>query len=327
MPKISVIIPAYNAERTILETIQSVQQQTFPDWEIIVINDGSIDITLEILESIDDPRLKIFSYQNGGLSVARNRGISQAVGEFIAFLDADDLWTPDKLELQLAALQQYPEAGVAYSWTYFFHEKDKILIPGVPVSYEGNVIENLLLGNFLDNGSNPLIRKAAIESVGEFDPAFPHYADWDYYLRLAEKWNFVLVPKYQILYRQSSSSMSSKVDSIKADGLIMLEKAFTRVPQELQFLNNQSLSRLHQYYAGLYLQHNSDVMSLDKAGENLWLAITKYPKILVNIRTQKLILKYCLKRLLPLSLSTYLIELIRKLRVNIKYQMENTKSN
>jgi glycosyltransferase involved in cell wall biosynthesis len=122
-PTISVIIPAYNAERTILETIASVQQQTFSNFELIVINDGSTDRTLELLNSLEDPRLKIFSYSNGGLPVARNRGIYHATGEFITFLDADDLWTPDKLELQLTALQQHSEAGVAYSWTHYMDEK------------------------------------------------------------------------------------------------------------------------------------------------------------------------------------------------------------
>ena len=123
MPTISIVIPAYNAERTILETIKSVQKQTFSDFEIIVINDGSTDRTLELVLSVEEPRLKIFSYQNGGVSVARNRGISHATGEFIAFLDADDLWTSDKLELQLAGLKQHPEAGIAYSWTYNMSEK------------------------------------------------------------------------------------------------------------------------------------------------------------------------------------------------------------
>jgi len=121
MPVISVIIPAYNAEKTILETIQSLQKQTFTDFEIIVINDGSTDGTVELLNAIEDSRVKVFSYENGGLPVARNRGIDRATGEYITFVDADDLWTPDKLELQLTALRQHPEAGIAYSWTAFIN--------------------------------------------------------------------------------------------------------------------------------------------------------------------------------------------------------------
>ena len=104
MPTISVIIPAYNAEKTIFETIDSIRKQTFEDFEIIVIDDGSEDKTLEIVESIADERIKLFSYPNGGLPIARNRGIEHSLGDFLSFIDSDDLWTPDKLELQLTAL-------------------------------------------------------------------------------------------------------------------------------------------------------------------------------------------------------------------------------
>src|SRR6476646_2026610 len=112
MATISIIIPAFNAQATIEETIASVQNQTFSDFEIIVIDDGSTDDTLRIVQQISDPHLRIFSYSNGGTSVARNNGISQATGDYIAFLDADDLWTPDKLERQLQALKTHSEAGV-----------------------------------------------------------------------------------------------------------------------------------------------------------------------------------------------------------------------
>ena len=117
VPTVSVVIPAYNPERTILETVESVLHQTFSDFELIVINDGSTDRTLDLLQTVQDSRLKIFSYSNGGLALARNRGISHAQGAYISFIDADDLWTIDKLELQLEALKQHPDMGVAYSWT------------------------------------------------------------------------------------------------------------------------------------------------------------------------------------------------------------------
>jgi len=115
MPVISVVIPAYNAARTILDTIASAQQQTFADFELIVINDGSTDRTLELLQTVQDDRLQVFSYRNGGVAIARDHGIAKCRGDFITFLDADDMWTPDKLELQLVALRTHPEAGLAYS--------------------------------------------------------------------------------------------------------------------------------------------------------------------------------------------------------------------
>ncbi len=289
MPIISVIIPAYNAERTILETIESIQQQTFSDFEIIVINDGSTDKTLELLQNIKDNRLKILSYENGGVCVARNRGISHATGELIAFLDADDMWTPDKLELQLAALQQHPEAGVAYSWTYFMYEQEGSVVPGKPVFFEGNVYPKLLVENFIAHGSNLLIWRKVIESVGEFDSTFPHCADWDFYLRLAAQYPFVLVPKHQIFYRQSSGSMTSKIDGIEKQMLKLFEKSYQTAPSEYQYLKNQSLAWLYAYCTQQYLQHSTDLNEVNKAGHKLWTAICWHPQILLGDYAQSLI--------------------------------------
>ncbi|MBA3923096.1 MAG: glycosyltransferase [Nostocaceae cyanobacterium] len=306
-PLISVIIPAYNAERTILETITSVQQQTFSNLEIIVINDGSSDRTLELLDNITDERLKIFSYENRGVCVARNRGISHATGDFIAFLDADDLWTPDKLELQLIALEQYPEAGVAYSWTYFMDEQQASLSPGEPTFFEGDVYAQLLVNNFVSSGSNPLIRRQVVESVGEFDSAFPHCADWDYWLRLAACCSFVVVPKHQILYRQSSGAMSSKIDGIEKQQILMIEKVYQTVPQELQYLKNHTLAWVYRYCAEKFLQHSTNnINEVNRAGQELWRAICLQPKILLERYTHNLI-KWFIKRwiLIRFSLINY----------------------
>ncbi len=173
---ISVIIPAHNAQVTIAKTIESVRQQTYSNLEIIVINDGSSDRTLEVVNNIPDPRIKLFNYPNSGVATARNRGIAKAKGEYIAFLDADDFWTEDKLELQLQALTTNLAAGVAYSWTYFLYPED-VCFPSDPVYHQGNIYPQLLTKNFIHHGSNPLIRRKAIASVGEFDPRFPHCAD------------------------------------------------------------------------------------------------------------------------------------------------------
>ncbi len=290
MPTISIIIPVYNGKATILETIASVQQQTFSDIEIIVINDGSTDSTLELLKSIQDERLKIFSYENGGLPVARNRGISHATGEFIAFLDADDMWTPDKLELQLAALQQHPEAGVAYSWTYFKYDEEEYSYADESSFFEGDVYADLLVRNFLHNGSNPLIRRQAIESVGFFDPTLKSCEDWEFYLRLAVNWDFVLVRKAQIIYRQSSSSMTSKVEVMEKSLIIVIERAFQSAPVNLQSLKKQSFSWVYKYAAQQYLKYGRhNISDLNLATSKLVRAILIQPKILLEKYTQGLI--------------------------------------
>ena len=302
MPTISVIIPAYNAESTILETITSVRQQTFSDFEIIVVNDGSTDRTIELLQNVEDNRLKIFSYENGGLSVARNRGIRDANGEYIAFLDADDLWTPNKLELQLKALEQHSEAGVAYSWTYFMNEQRTSSLPGVSIFFEGDVLANLLVNNFIASGSNPLIRRQAIKSVGDFDSACAGCADWDYWMRLSAKWHFVVVPKHQIFYRQSSGSMSStKVKHMEDDGLQVIEKIFQTVPAELKPLKNQSLAWINQYCAQQYLKQDvSNTNAVIQAGQKLWTAILLHPSILLEDYAPNLIVWLIKKWILTL---------------------------
>ena len=105
MPLISVIIPVYNGETTIQATIDSVLQQTFPDFELIVINDASTDETLAKVGQYTDTRLRFFTCSHQGASASRNQGLNYSIGEYIAFLDADDLWTPDKLEAQFRALR------------------------------------------------------------------------------------------------------------------------------------------------------------------------------------------------------------------------------
>ncbi|MCT7984818.1 glycosyltransferase family 2 protein [Laspinema sp. A4] len=296
MPKISIIIPAYNAEKTILETWISIQNQTFSDWEVIVINDGSTDQTLPILQTINDPRLKVFSYTNAGLPIARNRGLAEVTGDYIAFLDADDLWTPDKLEQQLATLEHYPEAGVAYSWVIFFNSEKKQQSLGHPHSFEGNVYPALLLNNFLGNGSNPLVTRKAIQSVGDFDPTFPHCADWDYYLRLAAQWSFVLVPQHQILYRQSVGSMTSKCAHIEHQLLTMIEKQFTTIaPEEYQGLKPQSLAWIYEYCTQQYLEYGRDRQDIECARQKLAQAIRLYPPIIFQDYGRSL-LRWLIKR-------------------------------
>ncbi len=314
MPTISIIVPAYNAEHTILKTIESVQQQTFSDFELIVINDGSTDRTLELLDTVKEPRIKIFSYQNGGVSVARNRGIANARGEFIAFLDADDLWTLDKLELQLTALQQHPKAGVAYSWTHYMDEQGKYFYADRPIFFEGNVYADLLVRNFLVSGSNPLIRRQAIESVGEFDPTLTHGEDWEFYLRLATNWPFIVVPKQQIFYRQTSSSASSKIEVMEKDTLNVIEKAFRAAPLELQPLKNQSLVNLYQFLARLCLRRIPGAGGAKQAGQKLQKAIRLHPQILLDKKTQVLVILLLLIRFLSPRIASYLLRFISQIR-------------
>lgn len=316
MPTISVIVPAYNAQNTILETIASIRSQTFTDFELIIVDDGSSDRTLELLQNIRDPRIKLVAYENSGVSVARNRGISLATSEYLAFIDADDLWTSDKLEQQLAVLQQHSTAGVAYSWTCFMDRQGKFVHTDRPVYFEGNVRAELLKTNFLLSGSNPLIRREALASVGGFDPTLTHAEEWDLYLRLAAKYDFVVVPKTQILYRQTAGSASAKIEVMEKDALKVIERAFQAVPAQLQPLKNQSLANLYRYLAHLYLTKNSDATAAEIARQKLQLAIQSHPQILWKKSTQTLFIKLLLIQLLSPKIAYYLLQKIAQIRAN-----------
>ncbi|MDZ8262017.1 glycosyltransferase [Nostoc sp. ChiQUE01b] len=300
LPKTSVIIPAYNSENTIHHTIQSVLNQTLNDLELIVINDGSEDSTLDVVTQIKDPRIKIFSYTNAGGNVSRNRGLQLAVGEFVSFLDADDLWTPDKLQSQLKALQENATATVAYSWTDYIDENSEIVLSGTHVIANGDVYEKLLLTNFLENGSNPLIRREALLKLGGFDESLSAAQDWDMWLRLAGQFDFVCVPSVQILYRISANSVSSNLVRQEKACLQVLERAYKERPLALKDNWNLSLTNLYKYLTCKALQKPFNRQKALTAAKFLWNYILNNSLRLQRITfTLKLLLKIFIILLMP----------------------------
>jgi glycosyltransferase involved in cell wall biosynthesis len=298
-PLISVIIPAYNAQETIKRTIKSALNQTFSDFELIIVNDGSQDSTLEIVSSIFDPRLKVFSYPNSGAAVGRNRGFSHSVGEFIAFLDADDLWTSDKLEAQLKALQANPEAAVAYSWTDHIDECDRFLRECSHFTANGNVYAELLLCCFVVSGSNTLIRRQAFIDIGGFDESLPASQDFDLYLRLAARYKYVAVPAVQVLYRLSDSSMFSDLHRHETTSLQVRERAFSQAPEPLPApLKRHSIANFYKCTLHRLLTDPPSRKRGLESARLLWKAIQYEPILLQKKVTLKLIYKILLFSLL-----------------------------
>lgn len=209
---ISVIIPAYNAEATIATTLASVLEQSDRHLDIWVIDDGSTDATAAVVEAVRRQAtrpLHLLQQANGGQARARNLGLARSRGELVAFLDADDYWSSNKLAAQRAALVAHPQAALAYSWTHYVDEAGRSLHRGSEVACTGWVAEALIVANFLENGSNALVRRSAIAAVGDFNPALVPSEDWDLWLRLAERFQFVAVPQVQVFYRVSAASQSS----------------------------------------------------------------------------------------------------------------------
>ena len=299
MPTVSIIIPTYNSEKTIKETLMSVQQQSFTDWELIIIDDGSTDNTVEVIKNITEPRIKLFVYENGGVSTARNRGIARATGEYLSFLDADDLWTSDKLALQLETLNKYPKAKVVYSWTSYIDEKGQLLFLGPQFSFQGEVFKELLQKNFLLNASNLMIHTDVLDIVEGFSPEFSYAADWYFYLRLAKNFEFALVPQHQILDRQSANSMSSNIEKMREQCLSMLDSIFEDAPSQLQYLKDISHSNFYLYCADLYRKKidSKNKKNLSSAWENLHRAITLHSYNLFKKDTQRILIKLFLWQL------------------------------
>jgi glycosyltransferase involved in cell wall biosynthesis len=307
LPKISVIIPAYNSEKTISHTIKSVLNQTLSVLELIVINDGSQDSTLEVIRQIQDSRIKVFSYSNAGGNVSRNRGLNRAVGEFVSFLDADDLWTPDKLQSQFKALQENVTAKVAYSWTDYIDTNGQFILSGKRINVNGNVYENLLLSNFLENGSNPLICRKSLITLGGFDESLSAAQDWDMWLRLASKFDFICVPSVQILYRISANSVSCNLVRQEKSCLQVLQRAYKERPYLRDVTRttvknswNISLANLYKYLVCKALQKPFNRQKGLVAAKFLWNYFLNDPAKLQNINfTLKLLLKTIIILTLP----------------------------
>ncbi len=245
---ISVIIPVYNGEKTIKETVESVLNQTFTNFELIIINANSTDATLSIISQIEDERIKIFSYPQANVAVNRNRGIKHATGDYITFLDADDLWTTDKLAAQYTALQENPQAAVAYSWTNCIDENGKFLRKTSHVNWNGDVYSKFLLDDFIGNGSNVMIRRDALIDVGAFDEKLTNAQDTDLWLKLSAITDFICVPKVQILYRIQQNSMSSNVLGLEKSNLEIIQRAFAREKaKQYQHLKPKAIGNLYKY--------------------------------------------------------------------------------
>jgi len=157
------------------------------------------------------------------------------------------LWTPDKLEAQLKALQENPQAAVAYSWTDWIDELRQFLRAGGYITENGRVYEKLLVRDFIESGSNPLIRAEAFHSVGNFDESLAFSEDWDMWLRLAVRYEFVAVSSAQILYRISPNSASFNVWKMEAGSLRVLEKAWAQAPPATPHLKRKILANRYQY--------------------------------------------------------------------------------
>ncbi len=232
---ISVVIPTYNRGAAIRQTLDSALQQDLPpdEVEILVIDDGSTDGTFAFLQENygNHPRVRLFSIANGGVARARNFGLEKACGEFIAFLDHDDVWLPEKLRVQRDVLHARPEAGVVYCLWREVDENgcdvDKTALLKRARSGkmpDGKVFPQILYGNFVISMTLPLIRTSLLKKIDGFDPKTVPSDDWDLWIRLARITHFAYLPKPLVHYVFHSNQQHSDLEVAFKSSLAIIAK-------------------------------------------------------------------------------------------------------
>jgi glycosyltransferase involved in cell wall biosynthesis len=226
VPEVSVIIPAYNAETTLRETLASVLAQTFTDIEVLVVDDGSTDDTAAIATAIGPPVICL-SRENGGVARARNLGLDQAAGRYVAFLDADDRWEPRKLERQIELMSTRPEVGACFTAVRNVDDQDQTLAQ-TPARDYADFCEALLLHSVVVSGScsSAMLRRELASEVGGFDPRFSQCADWDYFIRLSLRARLAPIDEPLVVYRRAAGNMSSDIALLERDTFAVLDKFF-----------------------------------------------------------------------------------------------------
>lgn len=237
-PKVTVVVPTYNVRHYIEEALGSLRRQSFQAFEVIVVDDGSTDGTTEIAQSFcqQDDRFRVVTKPNGGLSSARNCGIRQAQTDYIAMLDADDVYGVDKLANHVAQLDADPQIGVVYSASNIIREDGRLSwmsLSGKPILPD--TLISLLCKNFVGHGSNAVFRRALVDEVGEFDETLRSSEDIDFWLRIAatERWRFHRVARALCSYRVRAAGLTFNVAQMQRSHEQVLQSAYERSPERV----------------------------------------------------------------------------------------------
>jgi len=243
---VSVIIPTYNRANTIIRAIESVLEQTYANIEIIIIDDASGDNTGGIVRGMVNSRIKYIRHEtNKGGGAARNTGIDESKGEYVAFLDSDDTWLPEKIEKQVKLFERAdPRVGVIYTGFYRTDEDDRITKQVSP-SKKGNLYSRLLEGNFIGTTSVIMAKRECLKQIGGFNASLPSCQDWDLYIRLSKVCLYDYIP--DPLVRFFCGEGHNKITSNKQ--WVILGHKYIFDKYNISSLPRRSKAR-HYYYLG-----------------------------------------------------------------------------
>lgn len=270
-PLVSAIIPNYNYAQYVAEAVESALDQTYENLEVIVVDDGSKDDSLKVLEVFGD-RIKVIAKQNAGVSVARNTGVAASSGEYVAFLDSDDAWLPRKIEKQVARFESDPQLGLIHVGVLDVDgdgNARKEHISGL----KGSVPDELLLINragILGGGSGLMVPRRVFDEVGGFDNRLTTSADWDICYQVASRYPVGFINEVLLRYRYHDSNMHSNIERMEADTMIAWGKAFDTNDERILRLKRRSYGNLHKVLAGSYLHAGMRSGFLRNLAKSLW---------------------------------------------------------
>jgi glycosyltransferase involved in cell wall biosynthesis len=317
-PAVSVITTVYNAEAFIEATLASLLRQSFSDFEAVIIDDGSADGSAEIIQRLAaaDERIRFFRQQNQGFAATVNRGLSEARGEFIAFLDHDDIWLPEKLQRQLERLRENPQAGLVTCYSALLDGEFRHTGWRFGSHVEGEAYRQMRFCDLVAGGSVPLVRRQFVQQAGGFDTAteLQGRTDWDYWLRLSRFCQFTSLDATLVGYVRRPGNYSTDYRRMLRAGVALLAKAARQDPE----LEGATLQRAMARDAfGIFCLSLADG-ELREAGHCLRESLAKswLPVALSPMRWGIVVL-YLLARLLPHKLYLFTWRAVARLMFGI----------
>ncbi len=277
-PIASVVISVYNGERFLAETLETVWAQSHSDLEVIVVDDGSTDGSAAILAGVRDPRLRVITQINSGPASAARTGVSSARGRYIAFLDQDDLWLPEKLSEHIAFMEARPEVDLSFSWFNVIDEQSREMgihsaRPTAEVSFRE------LLTDFVIGGtSNVVVRREAMEKAGGPNPSIPGMFDLELSLRIAllRPGNIVPIPRELMQYRRHGQQVTRNVGAMQAEWLQVLKRMRELAPADVASVEAHANANMSRYFSRLHYEARDYAAGLREIGRSIAMAPARW---------------------------------------------------